>query len=130
MYEEKNEIEGGTEIGDGTHEEDTLDNDIEESGFVVANAQDRAFNMISYKHGPSGGYRLRKPNLILVNRNLRHFLNKHNLRPRWNHVDAFLEVSASASLQSMVTQILKKTALMFEAQAFRRFAISLAISTW
>ena len=136
MYEEKNEIEGGgsyggTEIGDGTHEEDTLDNDIEanieESGFVVANAQDRAFSMISYKHGPSGGYRLRKPDLILVNRNLRHFLNKHNLRPRWNHVDAILEVSASASRQSMVTQILEKTALMFEAQAFRRFAIGLAI---
>ena len=106
MYEEKNEIEGGSnhgsaEIGDGTRvgfEKDTLDNDIEE-GFVVANAQDRSFSMISYKHGPSGGYHLRKPDLILINRNLRHILNKHNLRPCWNHVDAILEVSVSASLK-------------------------------
>jgi hypothetical protein len=134
MYDE-DEVEGGSnhggadEIGDGTYvgvEEDTPDNDIE-AGFVVANAQDRSFSMISYKNGPSGGYRLRKPDLILVNRNLRHYLNKHNLRPRWKHADAILEVSASASRQNMVTQILEKAALMFETQAFRRFAIGLAI---
>ena len=109
------------------HEKDTLDNDIEESGFVVANSQDHSFSMISYKHGPSDGYHLHKPDLIPINRNLWHFLNKRNLQPCWNHVDAILEVSTSASCQSMVTKILEKTVLMFKAQAFRWFAISLAI---
>jgi hypothetical protein len=137
VYEDEDEDEvergsnhGDAEIGDGTYvglQEDTVDNDIEEAGFVVADAQDRSFSMISYKNGPSGGYRLRKPDLILVNRNLRHFLNKHNLRPRWNHADAIVEVSASATRHDMIRQILEKTALMFEAQAFRRFAFGLAI---
>jgi protein kinase-like protein len=137
---------GGAEIGDGAYvgvedveniediediedmEEDTLDSGVEEEGgFVVSNAQDRSFSMVSYKRGPSGGYRLRKPDLILVNRNLRHFLNAQTLRPRWHHVEAILEVSVSAPRESMITQIVEKTSLMFEAQPFRRFAIGLAL---
>jgi hypothetical protein len=102
-----------------------LDNCVE--GLVVRIAEDRSFSMVSHKHGPSGGYRLRKPDLILISRNLRHFLNKHKLRPRWHHVEAILEVSASASRESMVRQILEKMSLMFEAQPFRRFAIGLAV---
>ena len=76
--EDKKEVNGGSnhggaEIGDDTYvgiEEVTLDNGVEEASFVVANAQDRSFSIVSYKKGPSGGYRLRKPDLILVNRNL------------------------------------------------------------
>ena len=132
---DEEEVDGGSnhddaEIGDGTYvgvESSTLDNGVEEAGFVVANAQDRSFSMVSYNKGPSGGYRLRKPDLILVNRNLRHLLKKRNLRPRWHHVEAILEVSSSAPRESMVRQILEKTSLMFEAQPFRRFAIGLAV---
>jgi hypothetical protein len=134
-YEDEKEVDGdgnhgGAGIRDSPYvgvEEDTLDNGVEEAGFVVAKAQDRSFSMASYKHGPSGGYRLCKPDLILLNRNVRQFLKKHNLRPRWHHVEAILEVSSSASRESMVTQILEKTSLMFEAQPFRRFAVGLAI---
>ena len=132
-YEDEEQVNDGSnhgaEIGDGAYvgiEEDTLDNGVEEIGFVVANAQDRSFSMVSYRKGPSGGYRLRKPDLILVNRNLRHFLQKNRLRPRWHHVEAILEVSLSAPRESMITQILEKAALMFEAQPFRRFVIGLA----
>ena len=74
MYEGEEEVKDGSshsaEIGDGTYvgiEEDTLDNGVEE---VVANAQDCSFSMVSHKKGPSGGYHLRKPNVIVVNRNL------------------------------------------------------------
>jgi hypothetical protein len=134
-YEDKEEVDSGgnhgAEIGDGVYvgvKEDTLENGVEEvAGFVVTNAQDRSFSMVSCNRGPSGGYRLRKPDLILVNRNLRHLFKKHNLRPRWHHVEAILEVSSSASRESMITQILEKTSLMFEAQPFRRFAIGLAV---
>ena len=128
-YENEVEVNGGAKIGDDTYvgvEEDILENDVEEAGFVVANAQDRSFTTLSCTQGPSGGYRLRKPDLFLVNRNLQHFLKVHNLRPRWHHVEAILEVSSSASRESMVTQILEKISIMFEAQPFRRFAIGLA----
>jgi hypothetical protein len=108
-------------------DEDTLDNGVEKAGFVVPNAQDRSFSIVSYKHGPSGGYRLRKPDLILVNRNLRHFLDKHKLRPRWHHIEAILEVSSSAPRENLISQIVEKMALMFEAQPFRRFAVGLAV---
>jgi|SRR5882762_3231320 len=111
---------GGAEIGDGAYV------GVEEA-FVVSNAQDRSFCMMGHAHPPSGGYRQRKPDLILVNRNLRHFLKMNNLRPRWLHVQAILEVSSSATRESMITQILQKASLMFEAQPFRRFAIGLAV---
>jgi hypothetical protein len=132
---DEEEVDSGSnhddaEIGDGASDGDDssiLDNGVEEAGFVVANAQDRSFSMASYNKGPTGGYRLRKPDLILVNRSLRHFLKKRNLRPRWHHIEAILEVSSSAPRESMVRQILEKTSLMFEAQPFRRFAIGLAI---
>lgn len=103
-----------------------VDNGVEERGFVVNNAEDRSFSMISHKQSPTGGYRPRKPDIILLNRNIRHFLHEKGLRPRWLHVEAVLEVSSSASRESMVMQIMEKTALMFEAQPFRRFAIGLA----
>ncbi|KAF8162354.1 hypothetical protein BJ912DRAFT_1068888 [Pholiota molesta] len=80
----------------------------------------------TYLKGPSGAYRFRKPDIILVNRNLRHFLQKAQLRPRWHHIDAIVEVSSSAPRESMLTQILEKASLMFETQPFRRFAIGLA----
>jgi hypothetical protein len=110
------------EIGDDAFvgaDKGTLDNGVEKAGFVVPNAQDRSFSIVSYKHGPSGGYRLRKPDIILVNRNLRHFLVKHKLRPRWHHLEAILEVSSSAPRENLISQIVEKMALMFEAQPFR-----------
>lgn len=113
------------EIGDD--QDAILDNGVEEKGFVAAIAEDRSFSMISHQHSPTGGYRPRKPDIILLNRNLRHFLYEKGLRPRWHHVEAVLEVSSSASREEMIRQILEKTALMFEAQPFRRFAIGLAI---
>jgi hypothetical protein len=106
---------------------DEVDSGMEKKGFVIAGAEDRSFSMVSHKRGPSGGYRLRKPDIILINRNLRHFLKDGNRRPRWHHVEAIVEVSVSASHLSMLQQILEKAALMFEAQPFRRFAIGLAI---
>jgi hypothetical protein len=106
---------------------DEVDSDMEKKGFVIAGAEDRSFSMVSYKKGPSGGYRLRKPDIILINRNLRHFLKDGSRRPRWHHVEAIVEVSLSASRHSMLQQIIEKAALMFEVQPFRRFAIGLAL---
>ena len=128
--------DNGAEIGDDTYagiEEGEGVEDagfvvgVEDAGFVVPSAQDRSFTMVSYQKAPSGGYRLRKPDLILMNRNVRHFLKQHTLRPRWHQVEAIVEVSLSAPRENMVTQILEKASLMFETQPFRRFAISLAI---
>jgi hypothetical protein len=106
---------------------DEADTDMEKKGFVVTGAEDRSFSMVSHKIAPSGGYRLRKPDIILINRNLRHFLKDGSRRPRWHHVEAIVEVSVSASRESMLQQILEKAALMFETQPFRRFAIGLAL---
>lgn len=129
--EDMEEVDGGGSYGDADIEDDAEgaapESDNVVNGLVVANAQDRSFSEMTYKHGPSGGFRLRKPDIILLSRNLRHFLKKHNLRPRWHHVEAILEVSASAPRADMIRQILEKTSLMFEAQPFRRFAIGLAI---
>lgn len=105
---------------------DEVDSDMKK-GFVVAGAEDRSFSIVSHKKAPSGGYRLRKPDIILINRNLRHFLKDGRRRPRWLHVEAIVEVSLSASRESMLQQILEKAALMFETQPFRRFAIGLAL---
>lgn len=99
---------------------------VEEGGVVVDYAEDRSFSALAHKHGPTGGYRLRKPDIVLLNRNVRQYLHTNQYRPRWQHVEAIVEVSYSASRQEMIRQILEKTALMFEAQAFRRFAIGLA----
>lgn len=96
-------------------------------GFVVANAEDRSFSMVTHNKGPSGGYRYRKPDLILLNRCVRHILRSGELRPRWHHVEAIVEVSASADPASMERQIVEKAALMFETQPFRRFVVALAI---
>jgi len=115
----------GAGIGDGV-EDFVFDNGVEAKGFVIAGAEDRSFSMVSHKIAPSGGYRLRKPDIILVNRNLRHFLKDGGRRPRWHHVEAIVEVSLSAPRETILQQILEKAALMFEAQPFRRFAIGLA----
>lgn len=131
--EAEEEVDDGGDLGpgilDGAYvgvEGDTLDNGVKEVGYVVANAQDRSFSMVTHKKGPSGGYRLRKPDLILVNRSLRHFLRNGSLRPRWHHIEAILEVSSSAPRQNMISQLIEKASLMFETQPFRRFALGLA----
>ena len=103
------------------------DGSMEKKGFIIAGAEDRSFSMVSHKKAPSGGYRVCKPDIILINRNLRHFLKDGSRRPRWHHVEAIVEVSVSAPRESMLQQILEKAALMFEAQPFRRFAIGLAL---
>lgn len=123
--------EAGMEIFSAVDSKDMSDNSgsvpVEETAVVVEGAEDRSYSMITHKKGPSGGYRLRKPDIILVDRTLRHKLHVGDLRPRWHQVEALLEVSISASRGSMQKQILEKAALMFEAQPFRRFALGLAI---
>lgn len=96
-------------------------------GFVIAGAEDRSFSSDTHKKAPSGGYRPRKPDIILINRNLRHFLKDGRRRPRWHHIEAIVEVSTSVPRESMLQQILEKAAVMFEAQPFRRFVIGLAL---
>ena len=106
---------------------DEVDSGMEKKGFVVTGAEDRSFSMLSCNKAPSGGHRVRKPDIILINRNLRHFLIDGSRRPRWLHIEAIVEVSVSASRESMLQQILEKAALMFETQPFRRFAMGLAL---
>jgi hypothetical protein len=104
----------GTGIGDGV-EDFVFDNGVEAKGFVIAGAEDHSFSMVSHKIAPSGGYRLCKPDIILVNRNLRQFLKDGGCWPRWHHIEAIVEVSLSAPQESILQQILEKAALMFEA---------------
>jgi hypothetical protein len=113
------------EINGGVGEVDEVD--PERNAFIIPGAEDRSFSRVSHKIAPSGGYRLRKPDIILINRNIRHFLKNGKRRPRWHHVEAIVEVSLSAPRESMLQQILEKSALMFEAQPFRRFALGLAL---
>jgi hypothetical protein len=114
---------------DDNDDQVVIHGDTEKRGIVISDAEDRSFSMVAHKKGPSGAHRLRKPDIILINRNLRHFLNDGNpsRRPRWHHVDAIVEVSVSASRDSMLQQILEKAALMLETQPFRRFAVGLAL---
>jgi len=104
-----------------------VDSGMEKKGFVIAGAEDRSFSMGSHNRAPSGGHNVRKPDIILINRNLRHFLSDGNRRPRWNQIEAIVEVSISSPRNNMVRQILQKAALMFESQPFRRFAMGLIL---
>ena len=56
----------GTGIGDGV-EGFVFDNGVEVKGFIIAGAEDCSFSMVLHKIAPSGGYHLRKPDIILVN---------------------------------------------------------------
>lgn len=112
---------GGIEVGEVAQE--TLE---ERTGYVVAEAEDRSFSAISHRNPPTGGYRTRKPDIILLNRSLRHYLHENDYRPRWHQIEAVVEVSASAQRSDMVRQIFEKTAIMFEAQPFRQFVTGLA----
>ncbi|KAF8156255.1 hypothetical protein BJ912DRAFT_1070634 [Pholiota molesta] len=100
IHEEEEEVEGdrsdSSELSSLNTEEGVLDNGVNHGGLVVPSAQERSFSIATYLKGPSGAYRFRKPDIILVNRNLRHFLQKAQLRPRWHHIDAIVEVSSSA----------------------------------
>lgn len=61
--------------------------DIEKrNGYVVPEAKDRSFSQISHNNPPTGGYRTRKPNIILLNQSLRHFLHENDYRPHWHHI--------------------------------------------
>ena len=102
-----------------------VDSGTEKEGFVIAGAEERSFSIVLHKKAPSEGYRLCKPDIILINRNLRHFLEDGNRRPRWHQVEAIVEVSVSAPRETMLQQIIEKAALMFESQPFRRFVIGL-----
>jgi hypothetical protein len=113
----------GTDGGVGDFDEV----DPERNAYVISAAEDRSFSRVSHKIAPSGGYRVRKPDIILINRNIRHFLKNGERRPRWHHVEAIVEVSLSAPRESMLQQILEKAALMFEAQPFRRFVLGLVL---
>lgn len=109
-----------TTDSEGTAQSDNV------TGFVIDEVEDRAFSHCTHNQAPSGGYRIRKPDLCLVDRAVHWILHKLKKRPRWQHVQAVVEVSTSASRESMIQQILEKSALMLEAQPFRRFTISLA----
>jgi len=100
---------------------------VEMKGFVVAGAEDRSFSIGSHSRAPSGGSIIRKPDIILINRNVRHFLRDGERRPRWSQIEAIVEVSVSAPRSNMVRQIIQKVALMFESQPFRRFATALIL---
>ena len=105
---------------------DVIPDIAKRNGYVVPEAEDRSFSQISHNNPPTGGYRTRKPDIILLNRTLCHFLHENTYRPRWHHIEAVIEVSASAQRLDMVRQILEKTAIMFEAQPVHQFAMGLA----
>jgi hypothetical protein len=101
--------------------------DPERNGFIIPGIEDRSFSRVSHNVAPSGGYRLRKPNIILINQDIRHYLKNGEHRPRWHYIEAIVEVSLSAPCKSMLQQILEKSALMFEAQPFRQFVLGLVL---
>ena len=94
---------------------------------TITCTEDCSFSMVSHNKEPTGGYRLCKPDIILMNQNTCHFLKDGHLWPQWHHVGAIVEVSSSAPCTSILQQILEKVALMFKAQPFRRFVIGLAL---
>ena len=53
---------GGIEVGEIAQA--TIE---KRNGYVIAEAEDRSFSMISHKNLPTGGYRKRKPDIILLN---------------------------------------------------------------
>ena len=97
-----------------------VDSGTEKKGFIIAGAEDHSFSMGSHNRVPSRGHNIRKPDIILINRILRHFLSDGECRPRWNHIEAIVEVSTSASCANMLRQIFQKVALMFKSQPFHQ----------
>ena len=131
IKEEPKEFSSADDKDVGGHDDEDVGVDEVDSGmkkaFVIAGVENRSFSMVSHNKAPSGAHRLRKPDIILVNRKLCYFLTNGGRRPRWHHVEAIVEVSVSAPRASMLQQIFEKAALMFETQPFRRFAIGLAL---
>jgi hypothetical protein len=67
----------GTDGGVGDFDEV----DPERNAYVISAAEYCSFSRVSHKIAPSGGYRVRKPDIILINRNIRHFLKNGERRP-------------------------------------------------
>jgi hypothetical protein len=84
----------GGSVGSVDSEVDGVD--PERNAFIIAGGEDCSFSRVSHKVAPSGGCCLRKPDIILINQNIRHFLKNSQRRPRWHHVEAVVEVLLSA----------------------------------
>ena len=98
---------------------------INTSGSTIVSA-DRAFDSRTATKGPAGGYMLRKPDISVIDRSLQHDSTKDE-RLCWRNIEAFIEVTASASVKDVLRQISQKAACMFDAQPQRQFACAIGI---
>jgi hypothetical protein len=92
---------------------------------VVDGCEDRSFDHNTHNKGPSGGLNYRKPDLVLLNRDIRHSLSS-TTRLQWPLVQAIGEVSVTQSAKNrLIRQIMSNATNMFEAQPFRKFVLGL-----
>ncbi|KAF8878789.1 hypothetical protein CPB84DRAFT_1852270 [Gymnopilus junonius] len=61
--------------------DDKVDSDPRKTGFLIRGIEDRSFSRVSHTIAPTGGYHLRKPDIILLKQNIHHFLKNGNHRP-------------------------------------------------
>lgn len=91
---------------------------------------DRNFDSSTSTRGPSGGYTLLKPDIVVINR-----VDQHNElktpedRIHWRNVYAFVEVTSLKrnGLKHILTQISQKAACIFDVQPQRKFVCALGI---
>lgn len=91
---------------------------------------DRNFDSSTSTKGPSGGYTLLKPDLVVIDRAGQHDKSQtKEEQVHWRHVYAFVEITSLKrdGLKHVLTQIAQKAACIFDAQPQRTFVCAIGI---
>ena len=89
---------------------------------------DRQWDKRTANSSPTGGTLNRKPDLSLLNRQMRSYLGDPSTRPGWQGILAFIEVTKqSTTFNKVIRNMVEKAYLIFEGQPFRRFVIAVGI---
>ena len=87
---------------------------------------DRQWDKRTANSSPVGGTHNRKPDLSLLSRQMRSYLDDPLARPGWQGILAFIEVTVqSRTFEKVIRNMVEKAYLVFEGQPFRRFVVAL-----
>lgn len=86
---------------------------------------DRQWDKRTANSSPIGGSQNRKPDLSLLSRQMRSYLDDPSARPGWQGILAFIEVTVQLNtFDKVVRNMVEKAYLIFEGQPFRRFVVA------
>ena len=91
-------------------------------------APDRSWSTATANTAPSGGTQSRKPDLIVLDKEICAKAEDKTIKPGWALIKAIIEVTQNQHtvFTTLLTNIVEKAYLMFESQPYRRYVIALA----